>query len=710
MKNPSAPDLFALLIGIDHYLPNLLPDGTMYRKLAGCVSDVKQVQAFLNTKLGLSDDNIFVYTATDSGATEPPELKELLPTYENMVTAFQKVLQISRSGDHVYIHYSGHGGRAATIFPELKGNNGFDEALVPMNIGYPEARYLRDVELAHLLKTMVDKELIVTLVLDSCHSGGATRGLTNATIRGLSTIDTSTRPHESLVGARSELVTTWKDLSKSVTRNLKPGSGWLIEPSGYVLLAACRASESAYEYSFDAKTRNGVLTYWLLESLQEIGPGLTFKQIHDRIVAKVHSHFESQTPQLEGERDRVVFGSNRVQPQYAVNVMTVDEHNQRVLLNTGQVHPVRKGAQFFIYPRAVHDWTQTEKRLALIELTDLGATDSWARIIKRLRPEGIEQGCQAVLHDPVNIYLRRTVLLSLHDGQSQALDLISVHKRIETTFAESSGGFVQLASDGEPTDFVIAVNDNGEYEVSDPAGQVISNLRPALQAQDEDASRVLVQRLVHLSKYRNIQELDNYDPMSRLARKLGVEIVGVQLDYEPGDEPQPRPLNSQGDIPMINVGEWIFLRIRNELSSTFKNDPSRILNITVLDLAPDWSIKQIFPAGAADFEPLDPGQELLLPLQTWLPPEYVQGKDIIKVFGTLGTTNFRWLELPPLDQPTILKPALRGGPTNPLEELLAAITVSEPKTRNLNPAAYPTKEWTTVQIEVQTTRLTGDPV
>jgi hypothetical protein len=32
------------------------------------------------------------------------------------------------------------------------------------------------VELAHILKWMVDKGLVLTVVLDSCHSGGAARG------------------------------------------------------------------------------------------------------------------------------------------------------------------------------------------------------------------------------------------------------------------------------------------------------------------------------------------------------------------------------------------------------------------------------------------------------------------------------------------------------------------------------------------------------
>ena len=49
-----------------------------------------------------------------------------------------------------------------------------------MDIGKLDARYLRDVELAHLLSAMVAKGLVVTVVLDSCHSGGATRGTDEA--------------------------------------------------------------------------------------------------------------------------------------------------------------------------------------------------------------------------------------------------------------------------------------------------------------------------------------------------------------------------------------------------------------------------------------------------------------------------------------------------------------------------------------------------
>jgi hypothetical protein len=88
-----------------------------------------------------------------------------------------------------------------------------------------------------------------------------------------------------------------------------------------------------------------------------------------------------------------------------------------------------------------------------------------------------------------------------------------------------------------------------------------------------------------------------------------------------------------------------------------------------------------------------------------LPSTYREGKDIIKVFATLDPTNFRWLELPPLDQPLVQREATRGSSTkNPLEDLMAIITKDKAVTRDLNPSATPSKEWTTAQIEVQIVR------
>jgi hypothetical protein len=691
-------NLYALLIGIDCYLPNRLPDGSSYPSLGGCVRDINHVEAFLKQKFQLPDERILKLTATDSGQPEPPEPRDHWPTYENMVAAFKRLTTLAQPGDQVYIHYSGHGGRTPTIVPEIKGPNAHDETLVPTDIGNSEARYLRDIELAKLLQALVDKQLVITVVLDSCHSGGATRGA-GAAARGIDTIDTTARPTESLVASHEELAATWSSLNANATRDLKLGSGWLPEPKDYVLLAACRPSESAYEYAFNGTERNGALTYWLLDSLQELSPSLSYKVIHDRLIAKVHSQFEKQTPLLQGDGDRAVFGSGRIEPFYAVVVMQVDTTGSRVMLQAGQATGLRKGAQFAIYPRGTTDFADTSKRQAIVEVAELGATTSWAKILNTSGAAPIEQGAQALLLGAASVKLVRQVGLLRETGdipdeinEQAALQALQA---VEQAIASVGKGWLELTpSNDAPAEYHVAINKAGEYEIRDRTGSAaIANLNPPLRIDSPQAAAAVMQRLVHLTKYQAVQELDNHDVMSPLSSKLVVELAGVQQEYDPADKPEPQPFNAPGNTPTLKVGEWTFLRI--------KNTSAQSLNVTVLDLQPDWGISQVYPSGAGDtFVEIDKGEEQLIPLCAGLPDGYSEGRDILKVFATLDAADFRWLELPALDKPLSKRDSTRGT-GSPLEALLAAVNGEQPQTRSLTPAANPSKEWVTAQIEVR---------
>jgi hypothetical protein len=244
----------------------------------------------------------------------------------------------------------------------------------------------------------------------------------------------------------------------------------------------------------------------------------------------------------------------------------------------------------------------------------------------------------------------------------------------------------------------------GEYEVWDPAGIPIPNLNPPLKIDENKSASRVIQRLVHLTKYSNIQQLENLDADSPLSRGLVVELFGTSQDYDPGDRPTEdmQSLASEGNAKIASIGKKMILQIRNALPK----ESRQVLNVTILDLQPDWGVKQIYPSSpGANFIPIDPGEEKLFPLQADLPSTYKEGKDIIKVFATLDQTNFRWLELPSLDESLVQRESTRGfSPKNPLEELIAAITKDRAVTRDLNPSAAPSKEWTTAQIEVHIMR------
>lgn len=681
--------LYALLIGIDYYMYRALPDGTYYKSLKGSVRDIDQAEEFLRTRLGMGDNQIVRLASTEGEDKKPVGPEEQWPTYENMVSAFWQVKKMAQPGDRVFIHYSGHGGRTKTAYQELKAT-GLDEALVPTDIGDPNARYLRDVELAYLLQEMADKNLIVTMVLDSCHSGGATRGLSDVTVRGVEEIDTTERPTDSLVASPDELIHVWQRRQRGATRAVSQVEGWLPEPEGYVLLTACRAQEFAVEYAFDGENKHGVLTYWLMDGLQQLGPGLTYRHLHNRILAKVHTQFNRQTPQLMGEGDRRVFGSEQVRANFAVTVMDVDMPNHRIKLEAGQVHGLRKGAEFAVYPGRGTNFEDDATRLARAKIIERRATESWARLLDLQQEAVIEQGDQAVLLNPASIRLQRAVCLVEQDNLPASIDQEKAQEAIRIALETNQTSFVTLVEGGGLVNFQVAVNFRGEYEFWDSAGSLLPNLLPPIKINASGAADKVVQRLIHLTKYYNVQELDNTDVRSPLAGKLKVELMGLQDGFKWGDKPIPQPLTHPSHTPVFKPGDYFCLQIQNA--------SDQVLNITALALQADWSIGQIYPnPNHADFEPFDPGQMEIRPFRADVPDGYTQTTDIVKAFATVGSARFRWLQLPALDQPHINR-SVRAI-TDPLEALIASVTIKEPSTRTIEPSEW---KWAMAQVEIHT--------
>ncbi|MEG4287966.1 caspase family protein [Microcoleus sp. C2C3] len=698
------PNIYALLIGIDYYLPNRL-----YKSLKGAVRDINLVADYLLKTLNIPSEKIFKLTSPNPEVAETIETKDPEPTYENIVAKFQAITEIAQPGEQVYIHYSGHGGRTTTIYPELKGNDQLDEGIVPIDVGNESGRYLRDVELATLLKRMTDKGLIVTLVLDSCHSGEATRG-DDVAIRGPGETDTAPRDSESLVAQRQELIENWQALTDGIPASITPGQ-WLPQPRDYVLLAACRPSESAYEYAVSGKERHGALTYWMIDTLTSSPSGLTYKTLHDRVSAKIQSKFP-QMPMLVGQSDRFVFGVERGSLQYAVNVLEVIEEEvteadsepkkvvKQVRLNTGMANGLSPGYRFAIYPFGITDFIQKNKQLAIVEIASVGASDAWADVIEVLGPGNIEQGAQAVmLSAPVEL-VRGVRLFKKEVGEKDNQLPQAIKDREDDALsaveeALAGNGWLKLADAQQKEDYLVAVNQKGEYEIC--IGTPIENLTPALNIDDPDAPQKVVKRLIHLVKYQAIQQLSNQ--FSDLTNKLEVELL-TQPNWRLEMPKKPQPFSEPTNL-VVKSGEYAFLRI--------KNTSSQVLNIAVLDLEPNWAVSRIqLQRPEAVFYPFNPNQEMLLPLNLTLPERYLNGGETIKVFATIKQNDFRWLELPSLDEEIGKKAEKLARGDNPLGQLLAAVGADVDRPPELTRAAVPifdpSQEWTTKDIKITLTR------
>jgi hypothetical protein len=99
---------------------------------------------------------------------------------------------------------------------------------------------------------------------------------------------------------------------------------------------------------------------------------------------------------------------------------------------------------------------------------------------------------------------------------------------------------------------------------------------------------------------------------------------------------------------------------------------------------------------------LQPGATIPLEFEAYLPEGVNESTDILKVFATSATTQFRWLELPALNQADPHGEAARSAIGDALERNLAMITGDAAPSSTIELAGTPGyDEWTATQVEVR---------
>jgi hypothetical protein len=90
-------------------------------ELSGCHNDVLNMKEYIMDVHGFQEGNIDILM--DDGTHTSPTSANILAAYKRIVTA-------SQSGDVVFAHYSGHGGKLKDQDGDEK--DGYDETLVPL--------------------------------------------------------------------------------------------------------------------------------------------------------------------------------------------------------------------------------------------------------------------------------------------------------------------------------------------------------------------------------------------------------------------------------------------------------------------------------------------------------------------------------------------------------------------------------------------------
>jgi len=151
---------YALLIGIN-YLKN--PDN----RLNGCINDIKQITTLL-LSFGYAKENIAIMTDDLSGDYEP--------TRANILKQINVLVAKVKTGDSVFVHYSGHGSQVADKNGDEKKNTmtpGQDDCICPCDFSnYSGSNgFIIDDILKENLVNKIPVGAKLRAFFDCCHSG-----------------------------------------------------------------------------------------------------------------------------------------------------------------------------------------------------------------------------------------------------------------------------------------------------------------------------------------------------------------------------------------------------------------------------------------------------------------------------------------------------------------------------------------------------------
>jgi hypothetical protein len=666
------PKRWGLLIAIDHY-PNLAPE----HQLAGCCNDLRAMLDILTGRFGFPAHGLRILRNAE--ATRAAILNELA----RLAGSDGQDGVVGRD-DVVVIYFAGHGSQA----PEHRGYeaDGLCETIVPADGRDPAGKVpdIADTEIYAFLLLLNRKTPHVTFVFDSCHSASITRELVPTRVR---SIPADTRPLSAVPSVRSREATA---------------SGELPLSDRYVLLAACRDHENAFEIrvadGLGGQTHHGAMSYYLCQALSQAPAEASYRDVFGHVAQMVHNRFPAQTPQIEGALDRSLLGIALSAPDPFVLVDHVAD--TRISLAVGSIHGATAGSEWAIHgPHARHP--DPQRQIAIVRLDAVSVRSSSGRIITPTGAVLIRTGMRAfeIGHEYPEDRLRVAIAATPPDQAevSAALEQHLAHSQ----WIELLGGPMQGDSDvvlrltAREIDLpAVAVGASSPWAwvASDPAGQIMLSPKPLDR---EGWCNDLIGDLERMARYRRVLAVRNHAPLHALRNKVAVRLQRLGED---GRWRVAEPSPTTGHITYV-AGDAVAMEL--------ENTADKPLYVTVLDFGLSAAIAQIFPPrGASDrLAPgrilrvgMRDGDRLVLTMPASYPPERCDGIEYLKVLVTEK----------PVDFGVLLQPGTRRS-KDTLSSLARRFARALDCHRDLQrlSAAQDQDEWTTIEVPILVTRAIG---
>jgi hypothetical protein len=253
---------WAIVIGVSRYGDPSLSE----RSLRYAESDAQEIRDALIERCNVPQQNVHL-------------LKGSKATKSGIERAFASVAKSARSSDLVFIYFSGHGSFVQDRDGDEVDGDRLDEVLLPYDaVLGDESTYIIDDSLGYMVSRLPASS--VAIIIDSCHSAGQGKSV----------------PTPGLL-----VKGTGDSFAKDIFTDAGGGTG-------RALLSACQSGEVAYE---NEDLGHGVLTYFVLQSLEQVGAdrdrngALTFDElgafVEERVDAWCLQNGVFQTPSYESK-------------------------------------------------------------------------------------------------------------------------------------------------------------------------------------------------------------------------------------------------------------------------------------------------------------------------------------------------------------------------------------------------------------------------
>lgn len=634
---------FALLVGINEYAkgpPAISP-------LKGPENDVELMKKSLVSQFNFLNSEDYVMTLIGPRATK----KNILDAFsQHLIENARKNQGTSKDeGAVVVFYFSGHGSQVT----DKNGDeaDGYDETILAYDSRTKGVDDIIDDEIDSLFKELSRYTSNITFILDSCHSGTTTKLIDS---------DIAVREVPSLGQAANvtPLPQNIDQASRDIANGILPRNG------NYVAISSCLSFELAIETSFHTQVgrkRYGVMTYYLAQALQR-NPNATYREIMRDVASAVTSKM-NQTPQVEGDIDRLMFGvaADREDPpiSFVGNVA-----GKTITIGAGAAQGLREGTFLAIYGPKVKKLTGDTGKLVNARVTEVSDFTAKAELAETPQAPIPRDAKVAIVTPSFGGGRLRVGFESVPDASTAAkinefAGRLKVELRDSTLVEVVNAGarspnagsltFDVLVRHGKLRDIkrflrskdVAQLPDTTDIYYLTKGGIDVPLYEFWITANDSDGPAKIRRSLELTAKQENIRSLDN--ATSSLKNKLKLTLVRV-TGFMSADglfrsnKEEARPMDQLG-TPALMLGE----RFRFSV----ENNSDRMLFVTLLVLGTSGSVRilndgksplQIPKGGKADFSCNVSGP---LPCLQAGPP---LGVETYKLIASTVDIDFRFIE------------------------------------------------------------------